>query len=502
MRYSTAMRILLCTPARVVKSCADSSAVYSNTPGVTLPQLAACVPDHHVEIFDGIGFNAPLKDLTERSASFDIIAFTISSSFVSLDLEINIQTLKDLHPSKMIILGGHHATLFSQEWLNKGADFIVRGEGELTFPSLVTAINNNGSYATVLGISYKDEDGTCIENIDRPLIENLDDIPIPRFDLLDLDKYQFFTNPDAQCGTIETSRGCWHKCNYCFVPPYWKNTHRYKSAKRVLEEISILKKMGVITVFFVDDDFGSNAKREKEIFQGIIDADYDIKWVSFMRADYIYNQPDLVDLAARSGCIIFMTGYESIKNDALQAYDKGLSLTAEKFSSIYKTLKRSNIFLLSFFISVYPDGRCMSAKDLFDLLFRASGNICDFLILGSVKPFAGTSFHKQLKEKDLLARDMFYHAPFIPPIKETKKLIFHLAALYFLYLFCFGRLKMLFGKNSFKRRFILHVYRSVFDMLTNFKNKSFFLFFTLRGKKTAQEKINAYVDFYKNKFLH
>ncbi len=219
--------------------------------------------------------------------------------------------VKTQNPSCPLVWGGVHPTLLPEQTVNNEfVDVVVRGEGELIVKHLANCISNNRPIDSVAGITYK-SNHIVRSNPDGEVIE-LDAIPVNLpYELLQTDKY-----PSIKSGRIhiQTSRGCPHKCGFCYNTVFNKRKWRGKSAQRVLNEIQyILHKFPNVKIIDpIDDNFFVDQQRVKDICQGLILQNIKIKWRANCRLDYFstYDQ-DFVSLLAKSGCVELDFGGES-----------------------------------------------------------------------------------------------------------------------------------------------------------------------------------------------
>ena len=214
-------------------------------------------------------------------------------------------------PSCPIVWGGVHPTLLPEQTAaSKSVDVVVRGEGELVVPELANKLAAGETLDDVRGLTFKSE-GSIKSTADADLID-LDDIPVELpYDLLKLEKY-----PTLQSGRfhIQTSRGCPHRCGFCYNSDFNKRKWRGKSAQRVLNEIEyVLHKFPHVKIIDpIDDNFFVDEQRVKDICQGIISNKIKIKWRANCRFDYLstYDR-DFVSLLEKAGCMELDFGGES-----------------------------------------------------------------------------------------------------------------------------------------------------------------------------------------------
>jgi radical SAM superfamily enzyme YgiQ (UPF0313 family) len=469
-----------------------------DVPSVTFAQLAACVPNHECEILDGTVEKIKLKDFVFKIKEKDIIAISVHSGLVSLNAELSLILIKRIKPDIKIVLGGHHPTIYYKEWLEKGADFVIRKEGELTFQELVEAIALDKDLSRIKGISYR-IGGKIISNPDRPFIENLDDLPMPRWELINYKKYNSVLINGGFSGSIETSRGCVFKCHFCLVPILWDSKQRFKSVDRVIKELLALKQKGVDKLYFVDDNFGANYERDIILCKEIIKQKLDIQWMCFSRADYIMNHPDLYKIAAQAGLKIVLIGFETMRTSNCSLLKKNYcaDLVIEDYIELYKFLKENGIFTMGLFVIGYP------GEELNDIKFTLSEFhlVCDYPLMTPFRPAANTKAYDIIKN-DLLG-DMFYHDSQAKIIKSVNFIITHRN---FIVNYCFNPLTFLkmFSrdklKSSFFRAHYKHLFYNFFNLeVSSLKDIFYILFSSKFGKEFYKRKVvKRYLKKYEN----
>ena len=122
------------------------------------------------------------------------------------------EKIKKHYPSTIIIGGGNHATMAPEDLLNNNFDYIVLGEGEVTFLELLNALKNKKDSAQVNGIAFL-QNGQVVKTAPRELIENLDSLPVIHPDSFDDNRIYNFSG--IKYLNIETSRGCQYNCSFC-----------------------------------------------------------------------------------------------------------------------------------------------------------------------------------------------------------------------------------------------------------------------------------------------
>jgi anaerobic magnesium-protoporphyrin IX monomethyl ester cyclase len=240
-------------------------------------------------------------------------------------------------PAVPIVWGGVHPSLLPEQTAeNTYVDVIVRGEAESTIVKLSNNLSCGEPLKDVPGITYK-SDGKTRNNPPGHLID-LDEIPVDLpFELLRLDKY-----PSLKAGRfhIQTSRGCPHRCTYCFNSLFNNRRWRGKTAKRVLDEIEyVLSKFPNVNIIDpIDDNFFVDVNRVKEICTGLVERRIDVTWRANCRFDYLfgYNR-NFIDLLARSGCTELDFGGETGSERLLSLISK--DITPDQMIKSVKNLK-------------------------------------------------------------------------------------------------------------------------------------------------------------------
>ncbi len=233
--------------------------------------------------------------------------------------------VRQQNPSVPLVWGGVHPTLLPEQTIcNDLVDIVVRGEGELIIKDLANALSQNQPLEDVSGITYKIND--AIKNNPDGKVIDLDEIPIHLpYELLDMNKY-----PSYRSGRfhIQTSRGCPHRCGFCYNTIFNKNRWRAKSAKRVIDEIQhITSKYPHIKIIDpIDDNVFVDEYRVEQICKGLIDKKLGVQWRANCRFDYLANyDKDFLELLEKSGCVELDFGGESGSDRIQQLITKDVS---------------------------------------------------------------------------------------------------------------------------------------------------------------------------------
>ncbi len=250
--------------------------------------------------------------------------------------------IKALYPQVKIVVGGLWYSYLSKESLeqNPAIDFVVMGEGEVTFNELMDGLNKGKTnFKDIPGLASR-ENGKITFGPVRELIADLDALPLPAYDLFPMEKYVGHTywKPFTE---IVTSRGCPHGCTFCYEwsehdPRALKHFNRWraKSAKRVVDEVELLeKKFGVKVIVIQEDNFNVNGKRAQEFCEEKIKRGLDMKWVSLGCASDWAKAESSIPLMKKAGMFMGVFGIEVASDQELRRLDKGVTV-----EQIYKTI--------------------------------------------------------------------------------------------------------------------------------------------------------------------
>ncbi len=316
-------------------------------------QLAGClltIKDSKVKVIDMEADNTKdVNSVVEETLKFnpDLVGLTLHATAAHNTATEIARKIKELSPRTLTVAGGHHATFLPLDLLRDGFDVSVMGEGDDTIMDIGEAIQTGASLNTVKGIMYRKDDGTFIRTGRRPLIEDLDALPMPALDLVNKEPYIFRTFGDHDRVTcIETSRGCPYACDFCSVTPTWGNKWRNKSVDRILKELEVVKRLGYDWVFFTDDIFivYPNVGQRRALFERMIENDCRLKFIVQMRADVTAKNPQLIRLGAQAGMSVAFLGIESGSPEILKKMHKG-SFTSSSVLAV-RTLSQNGVIVL------------------------------------------------------------------------------------------------------------------------------------------------------------
>lgn len=284
--------------------------------------------------------------LTERAP--DIVGISVMSPKLGNAMEVSAHT-RNILPDCTLIMGGNHPTALPVRLLEHGhTDFIVRGEGERTMVELCMALDSGlgkGEENDIRGLSYMGRQGV-LNNSPRPLIEDLDSLPLPGRHLM----LNGYCRSSSWAG-IMTSRGCPYRCTFCASKSMWGRRVRYRSVKNVMQEVDqVVRHYGSTYIRFFDDTFTMKRERLKDLCKAVKAYRPVLTWEATTRVDQL--DPDTVSLMASSGCTKVYIGIESGSPRVRQRVHKDEPL--EMIEPVIRLLNRHGILSVGFYMAGMP----------------------------------------------------------------------------------------------------------------------------------------------------
>jgi anaerobic magnesium-protoporphyrin IX monomethyl ester cyclase len=292
-------------------------------PNGALTSLAGNADPHHtIAVADLVLVQARVRETVERlvrELEPDVVGLSIMT-FQRRTAGRIVRLVRSLRPEARIVVGGYDPSL-ARDWYAQPSptspDFIVRGEGEVTFRELLRALESGGGYAGIAGLSYR-EDGVFVHNPDRPVHElQSGELRLPNRAARVLDGYTFLGKP---VDVIETSRGCTFDCSFCsIIAMRGRNFYTY-DFERVLEDIRDASRHGARAIFIVDDNITLDVKRFEALCQAIVDARLDgIDYLVQAMTSSIANHGErLAPLMRRAGFRYAFLGIENVLDQDLK----------------------------------------------------------------------------------------------------------------------------------------------------------------------------------------
>jgi anaerobic magnesium-protoporphyrin IX monomethyl ester cyclase len=320
-------KLLLINPS-YVRTYGTNQAGLANPvyPVLSLACLAAAArrAGHHVEIHD-LSYRTYDPQTLKRAiidGGYDAVGITATTPLVNQMRDISF-LIKDISPNILVIGGGAHASSLPVETMRESAlDYVVYGEGDET---IVDILNAKPAFE-ILGVCWRDG-SKIIRNAPRPLIHDLDLLPMPAWDLYPIEEYRGritkILSRYSPMTTIEFSRGCVFKCDFCGSKNTMGFGYRKKSPERCVEELKYLVSLGYREVLLTDDIFTSDNNWAVAVCKAIIRSGVKIAWTCTNGIRVDSANDELFQVMKQAGCYRVHFGFESGNDAVLKAFGKG-----------------------------------------------------------------------------------------------------------------------------------------------------------------------------------
>jgi anaerobic magnesium-protoporphyrin IX monomethyl ester cyclase len=377
--------------------------------------MADCVfQDNGETINVGLPFDQIKQEIARRKP--DIVG--ISGPFTSqIGNAIKISNLvKQVNPKILTVVGGPHVTLMPKEFLEEATNFDVAvvGEGEYAMLEISKAFEGKEQFSQILGISYR-QNGEVTNNPTRPFMQQLDDLPYPAYDLVQMELYLSpkkigYRSFQDRAISMITSRGCPFNCCFCAVHLHMGQNFRAHSAKYVLDHIQYVVDMfKVKNIFFEDDNLTLDIKRFEAICDGIIERRIKIGWETpnGVRADCL--NLELLKKMKQSGANSIFIGVESSDQQILDnVICKNLDLN--RVLQFAKDAKQIGLKTGAFYIIGFPGETKENMQHTADFALELKRKYDVGMHLFMATPSYGTKLYEDCKTNGYIQKNLTWTA--------------------------------------------------------------------------------------------
>jgi len=352
-----------------------------------LEMIAATVPEHDVHILDMRLEND--LDSALRSFQPEMVAVTALTPEVYAAQDV-LHRVKSFSPEVFTVAGGHHATLLPQDFSLPEVDAIAIGEAEVMFSKLVQAVEDRRGLQDVPSIVWQNREGAFTRNERSNSRIGLGELPMPRRDLTEAYRSEYFFLFDKPDTSVATSRGCPFHCNFCSVHEFYGGRINQMPARRVLSEVATVS---TDHITFVDDNFLMNRERETAIADMIRSEGIRKRYSMECRTDSIVRHPDLVKKWVDIGLYAVLLGLEGGSDEVLKGVGK--SCTIDTNNQAIRILQDNGVIIWGAFI-VDPDWMEDDFKRLRDYVQEHRITHTQFTIL---TPLPGTQLYRERRNE-------------------------------------------------------------------------------------------------------
>lgn len=351
----------------------ERSKTIAALPSLGLLTLAGMTPSEHEVQYIEI---ADISTLDELPADFDLVCISSFSAQVNEGYELARRYSEIGVP---VVMGGLHVTAMPDEPAKHGASVAI-GEGEIVWPHIL-ADAERGRLKPVYDARGREF--------------NLNDAPMPRFDLLDIDRYNRLT--------VQASRGCPWRCAFCASSILLTGRYKQKPIAKVLAEIDAIREVWRRPfVEFADDNAFVNRAYWHELLPKL--AKRRVKW--FAESDLsVAEDPALLDAMRKAGCAEVLIGLESPTGAGLDGVELRRNWKRKQlpiYRDAVRAIQRHGIRVNACFV-LGLDGQ---TADVFEDVYGFAEQIAPFDVqITYATPFPGTPMYRRMKDSGRLTHD-------------------------------------------------------------------------------------------------
>lgn len=291
-----------------------------------------------------------------------------------------------------VITSSSDAADHYEKYLNNGADVIAIGEAEQTILELCNAFKELKQLKSIAGIAFLERD-KVIKTTKRSVIKDLDTLPHPAWDLVDIRPYKkmWLKHHGYFSLNFVTTRGCPYKCNWCAKPIYGNRYNSHSAESIVLQIKTWQQHFGFTHVWFADDIFGLKPNWLKEFDFYVKQENLEINYKIQSRADLLLEEDNIKHLV-NTGCNMVWMGAESGSQKILDVMDKGT-----KVEQIYEatTLLKKHHISVALFLQLGYIGE--TVDDIKATIKMVEDLLPDDIGISVSYPLPGTKFHETVK---------------------------------------------------------------------------------------------------------
>ena len=380
-------------------------------PNGALSSLAGNVDPHHrVAAADLVLVQDRVRETVERLLREhppDVVGLSVMT-FQRRTARRLVELVRAARPAARVVVGGYDPSLAPEAWTDGTADFVVRGEGELTFRELIRALERGDGFAAIPGLTWRDGEGYRA-NPPRP-VNGLDNGAIrpPRRDARVLSGYTLLGRP---VDVVETSRGCTFDCSFCsIIEMRGRNFHTF-TFDRVLDDIRDARDRGARAIFLVDDNLTLDVRRFEALCRAIVDAGlHRLEYLVQAMTSAIAGAADtLPPLMRRAGFRYVFLGIENVLEDDL-GFLKASAKNAEREHGrrvgnatikACEAIRRHGMYVVGGLIVGNPG----DTKEMIEKNLAFARRYVDWPYIQHPTPYPATPMTRELREKGLVVEE-------------------------------------------------------------------------------------------------
>ncbi len=406
------MKIILTTSPKEGETILNSSPKYVLNDFIKYPPLAVLSiirnvnPDYKAVIYDAneYSFDALVENIVSEKPDLLGISAVTERFYGVVRLA---EKVKRYSPQTVIVVGGPHTDFYPQETMSHAVfDYMLTGPCELTFPMFADWVNNNSSVDMSLidNLYYRDKAGN-LKNTRLKIIKDIDAFPFPDRRKIDVKKYISLSDRRVMT-TMNSSRGCPFRCEFCNVPRYYMTG----SANRVVNEIEEILSLGFNDIHILDDTFNINHQRVLDVCDLIKKRNLKFRWST--RARLKPFDEEMACAMKETGCFRLNIGVESHNPEILKYTKKGIS--RDDIIKGFEIIHRYKFETVAYFIIGFPDQTLDDAYSTRDFIKIIKPT---FILMNSLIALPFSNFYLDLVKRGIFDKD-YWHEYVLHPTSE------------------------------------------------------------------------------------
>ena len=326
-----------------------------------------------------------------------------------------MRKIKEVAPSTITVGGGLMYTAVPQKIMtdNPQLDYAivgVFGDNEHALSELLEELKKpTPQFEQINGLAFR-KDGEVVLTAPRPPLKNLDELPLPAYDLFPMDRYYGYSVIPNYNETV-TSRGCEGACHFCYE--WWLvdprnprdfSSHRTKGGKKVAEEMELLNvKYGVRALTFMDDDFNSDRQKMVELVQELEKKKLDVSWFMLSRAQNLIRDADLIPRLRKVGLYQVLIGIDGGTDEEIAEARKGpMKVGVKELKDLIRFLRKNDISTISTYLNGFWDDDEAKIRQRAQAVDEIDP---DIVMIQLLNPIPGSPIYKKAVKESLIEID-------------------------------------------------------------------------------------------------
>lgn len=318
--------------------------------------------------------------------------------YVNLMTKLNVLDIitfaKEHCPGTHIFVGGPDVRYNAEALLRHGAHYVVIGEGEETTQELVQALEaGQEDMSTISGLAYIDSDGAYRENAERTKIRDINDLPFPAREKINIQAYfdAWREHHGESAMTVSTMRGCPYTCKWCSRAVYGLS-YRRRSPELVADELAMIQEhFAPDMLWFVDDVFTVNPRWMREFKEALDARQLSVRYECITRADRMNEE--MIQLLKDTGCARVWIGAESGSQKVIDLMDRRVKV--EQVRDMIQRAQEEGIQAGTFIMLGYPGE---TEEDIHETVHHLKVSNPDHFTITVAYPIRGTELYEETEE--------------------------------------------------------------------------------------------------------